>query len=589
MDSQTHKRSRAMIKQRKLVMLVALVSVLTLVLAACGRNQPEPTATPEPAPVEETAPEEATEEEAAAEEATEEEAAPEEATEEEAAPEEATEEEAAPEEATEEEAVAEEATEEEAAPEEATEEEAVAEEATEEEAAPEEATEEEAVAEEATEEEAAPEEATEEATEEEAIEEEAAAEDVTAEEVIAEELSAPSGELTLVSARPLTEIVNESNPVFAAVSPDGSHIVWAQSGSKRRAPGQFCLFTFSNADKQCTDVPEEYQGYPYQLYWSPDSTQVAFTESPVALGLESDIWVFNVADGSFVNRTDDGVTGSYVQAEPGSYALDIMPMWSQADGQIYFWRVVPQGESQFQTAIYSVDGAEGDPVEVRDLSDVMAGQLPLYDISNFSMDGTSALSPDGTKIAAALSEVVNFGVSSSGLWLIDVADVEVEPQNLMTSDDYQAAYPAWQNLPGVPIGLSWTGDNAAVVLNTFSNDTHSPLMVYYNVDVTSGEITPVVDFSEVESLEALFEATEDGIPFRYYSPWTASLSPANDTVVMFNDLGGTAGVMQALLPPTGELPAVLAAADSPLSGGTARSSRSIDGKVLIYGVLLTFE
>ncbi len=570
-----------MIKQRRVVMLVALVSVLMLVLTACGRNDPEPTATPEPAPVEEAAAEEATEEEAAAEEATEEEAAAEEATEEEAAAEEATEEEVA-----EEEAAAEEATEEEVAEEEAAAEEATEEEVAEEEAAAEEATEEEVAAEEATEEEAAEEEA----AAEDATEEEAAAEEATEEEAVAEEaLSGPSGELTLVSARQLTEIINENSPAFAAVSPDGNYIVWAQSGSKRRAPGQFCLFTFSNADKTCTDVPEEYQGYPYQLYWSPDSTQVAFTESPVTLGNESDIWVFNVADGSFVNRTDDGVTGSYVQAEPGSYALDIMPMWSQVDGQIYFWRVVPQGDSEFLTAIYSVDPNEGEAVEVRDLSEVMAGQLPLYDINYISMDGMSALSPDGTKVAAALTEVVNFGVTNNGLWVIDIADVEAEPQMLMTNDDFQAAYPVWQNLPGVPQGLSWTGDSGAVVVNTFSNDTHAPLQVYYNVDVASGEITPVVDFSSVESLDALFDPTADGIPFRYYSPWTASLSPANDSVIMFNNLGGTAGVMQGMLPPSGELPPVLAAADSPLSGGTARSSRSVDGKVLIYGVLLTFE
>jgi hypothetical protein len=127
------------------------------------------------------------------------------------------------------------------------------------------------------------------------------------------------------------------------------------------------------------------------------------------------------------------------------------------------------------------------------------------------------------------------------------------------------------------------------VVNAFSNDTHSPLQVYYNVDVASGEFTPVVDFSGVESLQALFEPTEEGIPFRFYSPWSASLSPADDSVVMFNDLGGTAGVMQAILPPDGERPPVLAAADSPLSMGGTRSSRSVDGKVLIYGVLLTFE
>ena len=402
-------------------------------------------------------------------------------------------------------------------------------------------------------------------------------------------MTGPSGPLTVVSARPVTEIVNERDIVFAAISPDGNQIVWAQPGSQRRAPGQFCVFTFASADKTCTDVPEEYEGYPYQLYWSPDSTQVAFTESPITLGLESDIWVFNVADGSFVNRTDDGVIGSYVSAEPGSFALDIIPMWNPVDGQIYFWRVIPQGNSEFQVGIFSVDSREGEAVEVRDVTGSTAAQLPIYNINFLSMDSISAVSPDGTKIAGIMTEVSNFGSNGSNLWVVDIADTSVEPQMLMSTEDFQTAYPVWQNLPGVPMGLSWTGDSATVVVNAFSNDTHSPLQVYYNVDVASGEFTPVVDFSDVESLEALFLPTEAGIPYRYYAPWSASLSPANDSVIMFNDLGGTAGVMQAMLPPDGELPPVLATADSPMTMGGTRSSRSVDGKVLIFGTLLTFE
>jgi hypothetical protein len=213
----------------------------------------------------------------------------------------------------------------------------------------------------------------------------------------------------------------------------------------------------------------------------------------------------------------------------------------------------------------------------------------MYDMTNISMDSVSAISPDGTKVAASLTEWANWSATDRNVWMIDVADVEAEPQVLMTNEDFQSGFPIWQNLPGNPTGLSWTGDSASVVVATFSNDTHSPLNVYYNVDIASGEFAPTVDFSGVESLDALFEPAESGIPLRFYSPWTASLSPANDSVVMFSDLGGTAGVMQSILPPDGELPPLLAAADSPLSGGSSRSSRSVTGKVLMFGVLFTFE
>jgi hypothetical protein len=77
------------------------------------------------------------------------------------------------------------------------------------------------------------------------------------------------------------------------------------------------------------------------------------------------------------------------------------------------------------------------------------------------------------------------------------------------------------------------------------------------------------------------------LPWRVYSPWAGSISPAGDKLLLVNDLGGVVGLFTASLPPTGELPVVSASADeSPMSGATL-SSRAEDGKVVVYGLLLT--
>jgi hypothetical protein len=100
----------------------------------------------------------------------------------------------------------------------------------------------------------------------------------------------------------------------------------------------------------------------------------------------------------------------------------------------------------------------------------------------------------------------------------------------------------------------------------------------------------VVDFSGLADLPAYTTlAPETGLPWRVYSPWTGSLSPKGDKILMVNDLGGSIGLFTAPLPPSGTLPPISVAAQQSLNGMTVRSSRSSDGKVLMYGLLLTVK
>jgi hypothetical protein len=472
----------------------------------------------------------------------------------------------------------------EAAPAEETEAEAPAEEAAAE------ATETEAPAEEAaaeaTETEAPAEEAAAEATETEAPAEEAAAE-ATETEAPAEEAAAATGIAVVESGRRVTDVVNESDVPFAAISPDGSFIAWfAQTGRRADRTGQICLFTFANADKTCHDMPTgAFRDWPYQLQWSPDSAMIAFTENPVQLGNDADIWVFTVADGSYQNLTDDGVTGSWRgQADA---LIDYLPAWNSADGSIVFWRVVPLGNLQFEIALYKVTpGSEAELV--RDLTADLGQQLPIFQQEAFYMDGFSAVSPDGTKLAALVTGFDQFGAQQPSLWQIDLADSAAAPAQLMTFADYQTAIPAWPGIPAAPVGLSWTAGGSIVTVGFSNMGNSTPFMVFYYVDPAAGTFTPVVDFSGIEDASAYFATAPDSnLPWRAYSPWSGSLSPAGDQLLMVNDLAGSMGLFTASLPPTGELPVVGTAADASIASTVTRSSRAVTGKMLIYGLLLT--
>lgn len=400
--------------------------------------------------------------------------------------------------------------------------------------------------------------------------------------------AAPAGVVVVESGRQVTDVVNESEVPFAAISPDGAYIAWFnQTGRRADRTGQICLFTFANADKTCHDMPTgAFRDWPYQLQWSPDSTMIAFTENPIQLGNDSDIWVFTVADGSFQDLTDDGVVGSW-RSNPDAL-IDYLPAWNPADGSIVFWRVQAQSFPTVEVGLYKVTPG-GQAEQIRDLTEALPQQLPLFQQESFYMDGFSALSPDGSKLAAIVAGFDQFGAMQPNLWVIDLADATVAPTQVMTFADYQSAIPAWPGIPANPVGLSWTADGAGIVTVGFSNMGNStPFMVFYYVDPAAGTFTPVVDFSSIEDSSAYF-ATAPGsnLPWRAYSPWSGSLSPAGNQLLMINDLTGSMGLFTATLPPTGELPTVSTAVNQSTMSTVTRSSRASTGKMLIYGLLLT--
>lgn len=415
------------------------------------------------------------------------------------------------------------------------------------------------------------------------------------EEALAEEsgVELSANPLIRVDAEILVgDVLSDNNPALAALSSLGSQIVWpTTTGHLWNKEGELCIYTYEDAANPCYVGPETYEGYPNAFVWSPDDEYVAFTENPIQLGYESDIWMFNPVSAEFVNRTDDGVQGNWAAADHGSYRLDYLPMWNQADDLLYFWRSMPISVTMFTMELHRLDPKGGEPELVRDVSETFAGELLYFDGEAWFMDGVSAISPDGTKLALILSSLEEdpYEDPNNGLWVIDLTDDTIPPKHLADLEAMQIAQPDWwSDFPLAPMGLSWSGDSAGIVLFTYNHDDQVPLVVLYYVDPVSGDMTPVVDFSDLPEGDAyMTEINDVGLTPRFYSPWTASMSPNNDLLLMYQNLGGLAGILVSPLPPTGELPQLDYISQLFNTDAVSSSSRGKDGKVLMYNIVFS--
>lgn len=422
--------------------------------------------------------------------------------------------------------------------------------------------------------------------------EEAADETEAVGEEAAGEAEAEMGPMINVTSETfIGDVIGNNNPSHVTLSTSGDQLVWPESvGRFWNREGELCIYTFESAATECAISPDIFEGYPYAFFWSPDDAHVAFTENPIQLGYESDIWVFNPESQEYVDLTDDGVQGDWISAEPGSYTLDYLPMWNHQDGDIYFWRSIPNPNFPLSItlSIMSVAPTGGEAELVRELQDIRGGEMIWFNDQAWFMDGVSALSPDGRYVAVlAFSEDTDTGVSASdGLFLIDLEDESVPPRHLVTAEDFQMALPSWTSAMLTPSGLSWHADSEQLVVLAQFDDGQQPIVVLYDVDIADGALIPVVDFSDVPDIEA-YTAQPDGVgvPPRGYSPWTASMSPENDKLLMYQNIANVAGLMVSPLPPTGDLPGLDYESQIQNTVPTPRSSRSEDGKVLMYNIL----
>ncbi len=396
--------------------------------------------------------------------------------------------------------------------------------------------------------------------------------------------------LVVESERLVTDIIGDERALRAMISPDGSTIAWiTQSGSGGDTTLELCAYTFANAVSQCLPFPDSFLGLPYQLMWSPDSSQIAFTENPISEGLESDIWLFTIDSGAFENRTDDGSTGAWRGLNADEFILDYFPMWNKADGSLYFFRSAPTMNLEFTLEVFRLPGDTGEPERVANYSELFTLQLLYFDDEFFYMDGVASISPDGKKIAFLMSSFQNVpDVPANGLW---VADLEVGNDTAVQfadTLDFQTALPLWQSAPASPVGLAWSADSAGIVVLTMSTNINLSIAPIYYFDSASGDMTSFVDFSGYEDVDSyLTEPGPAGLSAAYYSPFTTAIAPEKARLMLYNNYAGISGFFVDELPPDDMPPQFTYETTLPGVVTVSRTSASTDGKLLIAGLMLT--
>jgi hypothetical protein len=384
----------------------------------------------------------------------------------------------------------------------------------------------------------------------------------------------------------LEELIEEAAPMMAELSPDGSSVAWLLPATAQ-SDAQLCLADVSGEMRGCFAV-SGYQGLPYRLVWSPDSEWLAFSEDPAAQALESDIWLFNTRNGELINRTDEGTAGRYAEVA-GEVVLDYLPMWDPATGYLYFWRSAPDAPAGFGLTLMRLDpNAQTEAQVVRSFGRALGDGMVRFGWQRFYLQGPSAIAPDGSQLAVAMAPAQEMNLSASQvLWLIDLVDVEAAPRQLATALAWQEALPQWSDQPAVARGLHWTEDGQGIVVAALSSDLRLPLLLVYYVDVATGDVTPVEDFSNSRDRAAFFRVDPaSGRAPRFDVPWTVALAPNANVVLLVTDLGGTVRILGAPLPPTGAAPMPLYEHVSPGYEVWTRSSGSDKGTLLVYGMLL---
>ncbi|MGL4651273.1 MAG: hypothetical protein ACRC1H_17845 [Caldilineaceae bacterium] len=404
----------------------------------------------------------------------------------------------------------------------------------------------------------------------------------------------PEPSITILSAAALSDVTGARDVWTPALSADGAFLAYFnKSGGNRGRDPQICLFAFADESETCSLVPDGFINSPYQLQWSPDGSAIAFTENPIDFSMESDLWLLDTTSGDITNLTDDGLTGSWRSLqEDNTVELDYLPMWNATDGLLYFFRAVPMGRDGNDVRIFSLASADDEPTEVQNLTNALDNSMPAFASAGLALEGAAAISPDGATLATLSYQRDSMGGFVASLWVSDLTDPGAAPVLILDPSDLFALLPPGAYLEPVASGLAWTADGTGLtVLSTSLSATSLPPVTLLTwVDAATGAIEPVIDFSSVVDENAYFAVAPGGAyPWSTYSPLSAVVMANTNTALMVGDMGRTVGLFAAPLPPTGELPPLVASAQNQTSCDNLLTSRATDGKIVVCGYLLETE
>ncbi|HET9548116.1 MAG TPA: hypothetical protein VFO97_09785 [Desertimonas sp.] len=315
---------------------------------------------------------------------------------------------------------------------------------------------------------------------------------------------------------------------ISSMSPDGDWL--AGIGPE----GTLCLWEVDTLTPSCddTELPISRQTPLPSMAWAPDSSAVAFDLNALVFGIDSDIYVYDVADAELANVTEDGYAGSALDA-PTATPIDIAPTWSPDGSQLAFVRSpVGDGDSR-STTIMRVDRGGGDPVPIHrlDVDEPFAVWTPMHWLA------------DDTILYAQTA--VDVEDSANGIWRVALDGGTPSRLKLDSSEE---------ELPGAAIAGA-RGDSLSLVSLVLVGQAGDPTVTRFwtagldgsthpilNVDPDTGAAVPSDDVSIDESAEG----------FTLAWPVTpAGLSPTGDTgLVAYRD--GDQLAFALLEPSTGD-------------------------------------
>lgn len=409
--------------------------------------------------------------------------------------------------------------------------------------------------------------------------------------------------LQLVDVQHIGDIV-EGRPHLSVISPDGQLL--ATEGTDRNNDPALCIYTFSTRQTDCTAYPaEDANGEriridrPIGFKWSLDSNFIALTENFITFFVDSDIWLFDVQNHQFMDRTDDGFSGGVpLSGESTDLPFDVLPTWSP-NGNLYFFRYMRGTDDERYTQLYTIPQNTGsfagiigndqdevaDPVLIADYTDSAPTWIAFFDYPNgYSLQGAAAVSPDGTRMAVLMRpQQLDMGE----VWIIDLSNGEIL-RRIPTLAFSGLGLPDWTENQGfVAEGVVWTDNNALIV--NFIN----PIMVTsiswtaYHLDLVTDKFTPIFDYSAIPSEGDYVESDA------YAHPRYAALTPNGDYLLYVTLPNSSPGARLEAVPVLGGDPIVLHDFGDDFDVTPALfTSIGTDGqtvRALIFGYVFTFE
>ena len=409
--------------------------------------------------------------------------------------------------------------------------------------------------------------------------------------------------------RPLEEQIPDIIPARAAqmavLSPDGTMVAWfgRARGPDGLTPRGVCIFTFADEQTNCVVAPENFEGEPNALVWSPNSAMLAFTEQPFEN--EMDIWIYALETQRYVNLTDDGATGSDndVGSSDGQpIPEDYLPVWSPDGQNLYFIRSGYWNGRVLTTSVFRLS-ADPDklgiavPEETHDLSDQASANFLAFAFA-FEPAHPYAISSDGRQHALLwwARDFTDRLKETSSLLLIDADNPFV--RRIIFGFELRASIPLGSNAFFVPYDIQWTPDGHGLVAlagnhaETEGLQRQIPYDTAFYIDAATSEITPLVDYSAYTDVDFDRLDSRDHSA-NFYGPVDAIVTPDSSVMISMHiePIVPRLAILSTALPPNDSTPTILYEALCELcgtDGGHARhyaTSMSADGKVLMGGYL----